>query len=87
MKLDEDDVSIRTWQKVGVAATKMVGPRSNGIRSRKDPVPASAPPSAPASVAGSECGVIDFTKEEVEALLIERMKTKNKFNYKVGFVL
>ncbi|GAB4846221.1 Kinesin-like protein KIN-14C [Ancistrocladus abbreviatus] len=69
----------------------MVGPRSNGVRNGKafsmvnggqDRAPASAPPSAPASNAGSECGGIEFTREDVEALLNERMKTKNKFNYK-----
>lgn len=68
----------------------MVGPRSNGIRTRtfsavngrRESFPASAPPSAPASNSGSDVGGLDFTKDDVEALLIERMKTKNKFNYK-----
>ncbi|GFP79201.1 kinesin-3, partial [Phtheirospermum japonicum] len=36
-----------------------------------------------ASNCGCECGVIEFTKEDVEALLNERLKIKNKFNYKV----
>jgi len=71
----------------------MVGPRSNGIRprqafsavnGRRESFPLSAPPSAPASNAGSDVAGIDFTKEDVEALLNERMKTKNKFNYKVN---
>ncbi|KAL8170234.1 hypothetical protein V2J09_022038 [Rumex salicifolius] len=82
MKLSDDEVSIKTWQKVGVAATIMAGPRSNGFRIRQDPAPASSPSSAPVSVAGSECGGIDFTKADVEALLKERMRTKNKFQYK-----
>lgn len=43
------------------------------------------PNSAPASTVGSECGGIDFTREDVEALLSERMKYKNKFNYKVSY--
>ncbi|XP_057528390.1 kinesin-like protein KIN-14N isoform X2 [Amaranthus tricolor] len=69
----------------------MVGPRSNGIRprqafsainGRRESFPASAPPSAPGSNAGSDVGGFDFTKEDVEMLLSERMKTKNKFNYK-----
>ncbi|MBA0785830.1 hypothetical protein Gotri_006815 [Gossypium trilobum] len=38
--------------------------------------------SAPASNAGSECGGIEFTREDVEALVNEKMKYKNKFNYK-----
>lgn len=66
----------------------MVGPRSNGIRSfsgvngRRESFPASAPPSAPGSNAGSDVGVLEFAKEDVELLLNERMRTKNKFNYK-----
>lgn len=42
-----------------------------------------APNSAPPSNAGSEYGAIDFTREDVDALLNERMKYKNKYNYKV----
>lgn len=41
------------------------------------------PPSGPPSVAGSDCGMIEFTRESVEALLSERSKNKNKFNLKV----
>ncbi|XP_022716966.1 kinesin-like protein KIN-14N [Durio zibethinus] len=40
------------------------------------------PNSAPASNAGSECGGIEFTREDVEALVSEKIKYKNKFNYK-----
>ncbi|XVF70519.1 hypothetical protein PTKIN_Ptkin11bG0168100 [Pterospermum kingtungense] len=40
------------------------------------------PNSEPASNAGSECGGIEFTREDVEALVSEKMKYKNKFNYK-----
>ncbi|KAK1581443.1 hypothetical protein Q3G72_006064 [Acer saccharum] len=38
--------------------------------------------SNPTSNAGSECGTIEFTREDVEALLNEKMKYKNKYNYK-----
>ncbi|KAI5605657.1 hypothetical protein POPTR_001G416300v4 [Populus trichocarpa] len=38
--------------------------------------------SAPPSNAGSEYGGFEFTREDVYALLCERMKYKNKFNYK-----
>ncbi|XP_061984584.1 kinesin-like protein KIN-14N isoform X2 [Populus nigra] len=38
--------------------------------------------SAPPSNAGSEYGSFEFTREDVYALLCERMKYKNKFNYK-----
>ncbi|KAL6999396.1 Kinesin-like protein KIN-14N [Sarracenia purpurea var. burkii] len=41
-----------------------------------------AMPSGPASIAGSDCSSIEFTREDVEALLNEKMKTKNKFNLK-----
>ncbi|MBA0865844.1 hypothetical protein Goshw_015919, partial [Gossypium schwendimanii] len=40
------------------------------------------PESTPVSHAGSECGAIEFTREDVEALVSEKMKSKNKFNYK-----
>lgn len=39
--------------------------------------------SAPPSNAGSEFGGVEFTREDVEALLNERMKHKSKYNYKV----
>ncbi|KAK2984782.1 hypothetical protein RJ640_004607 [Escallonia rubra] len=70
-----------------IGALKMVGP-ANGSRTRQafsvvnggqDLMVAG---SGPASNAGSDCGGIEFTKEEVEALLNEKMKTKNKFNLK-----
>ncbi|GLU23542.1 hypothetical protein SLE2022_395400 [Rubroshorea leprosula] len=38
--------------------------------------------STPASTAGSEYGAIEFTREDVEALLTEKMRCKSKFNYK-----
>ncbi|KAL8502980.1 hypothetical protein ACS0TY_021923 [Phlomoides rotata] len=31
---------------------------------------------------GSDCGVVEFSKEDVEALLNEKLRIKNKFNYK-----
>ncbi|KAJ8428671.1 hypothetical protein Cgig2_006345 [Carnegiea gigantea] len=71
---------------------KMVRPRSNGVKTqqaisavngRRQSFPASAPPSAPGSTDGSDVGSgLDFTKEDIEALLNERMRTRNKFNYK-----
>ncbi|AES89902.2 putative minus-end-directed kinesin ATPase [Medicago truncatula] len=38
--------------------------------------------SAPPSNAGSDYGVIEFTREDVEALLNEKAKKKERFNYK-----
>ncbi|XP_061361242.1 kinesin-like protein KIN-14N [Gastrolobium bilobum] len=40
------------------------------------------PSSAPPSIAGSDYGVIEFTREDVEALLNEKAKRKDRFNYK-----
>lgn len=42
------------------------------------------PSSAPPSNAGSDYGVIEFTREDVEALLNEKAKRKDRFNYKVS---
>jgi len=71
-----------------VGAEKMVGTPING-RTRQaftvvnggghDLGPSSAPPSN----AGSDYGAIEFTREDVEALLNERAKRKDRFNYKV----
>lgn len=83
--VDEDSVDKR--QKIGIS--KMVGP-ANGSRTRQaftvvngglDLHMAGGP--GPGSSAGSECGSVEFTREDVEALLNEKMKTKNKFNLKV----
>ncbi|XP_057457693.1 kinesin-like protein KIN-14N [Lotus japonicus] len=40
------------------------------------------PSSAPPSNAGSDNGMIEFTREDVEALLNEKAKRKDRFNYK-----
>ncbi|KAI4333799.1 hypothetical protein L6164_018561 [Bauhinia variegata] len=40
------------------------------------------PSSAPPSNAGSDCGIIEFTREDVEALLSEKAKRRDRFNYK-----
>ncbi|GFQ04850.1 kinesin-3, partial [Phtheirospermum japonicum] len=63
-------------------------PLDTGIRVRKAFLDINGgqdlpPISGSASDCGFECGVIEFTKEDVEALLNERLKIKNKFNYKV----
>lgn len=42
------------------------------------------PASGPPSNAGSDGGIVEFSKEEVEALLTEKLKTKNKYNTKVS---
>lgn len=38
--------------------------------------------SGPGSIAGSDCGGIEFTREEVDALLNMKIRTKDKFNLK-----
>ncbi|GMI63705.1 kinesin 3, KINESIN-LIKE PROTEIN IN ARABIDOPSIS THALIANA C [Hibiscus trionum] len=79
-----DEVSGEKGQKFGFE--KMVGSASNGrLRLAFSLVNGSqdlSPISTPASNAGSECGVVEFTREDVEALVSEKMKSKNKFNYK-----
>ena len=66
----------------------MVGP-ANGVRARQAFSVVNggqdlAPESGPSSNAGSECGIVEFTKEDIEALLNEKLKTKNRFNLKVS---
>lgn len=41
------------------------------------------PPSGPQNNAESNCSVVEFTKEDVEALVNEKAKLKNKFDSKV----
>lgn len=81
-----DEVSGDKGQRLGFE--KMVGTANNGrLRLAFSLVNGSqdlGPNSAPVSNAGSECGGIEFTREDVEALVNEKMKYKNKFNYKVS---
>lgn len=65
---------------------KMVGTARNGrVRHAFSVVNGGqdlGPSSAPASNAGSECDGIEFTREDVEALLNERPRRKDRFNLK-----
>lgn len=88
-KFDLDEVvPVDKRRKIGVG--KMVGAAANNGRITRQAFSVVnggqdlAPPTGggPASNAGSDCGVIEFTKEDVEALLNEKMKAKNKFNLK-----
>lgn len=76
-------------QKLGFE--KMIGTPNNGrLRLAFSLVNGSqdlGPDSTPASHAGSEYGAIEFTREDVEALVSEKMKSKNKFNYKVSVLI
>ncbi|XP_010443046.1 PREDICTED: kinesin-like protein KIN-14N [Camelina sativa] len=65
----------------------MVGAMANNGRIRSaSPVTNGSkdltPNSAPASTTGSEYGPVEFTRDDVETLLNERIKYKSKFNYK-----
>ncbi|XP_038685654.1 kinesin-like protein KIN-14N [Tripterygium wilfordii] len=77
-----DEMSISRCQKV----EEMVGPTNNGIIRRAFSVVNGGqdllPNSNPTSNAGSEYGGFEFTREDVDALLSEKMKYKNKYNYK-----
>ncbi|GAA0183705.1 microtubule binding motor protein [Lithospermum erythrorhizon] len=48
------------------------------VNGTQDPLPISGMPSC----VGSDCGIIEFTKDEVNALLNEKLRPKNKFNTK-----
>ncbi|XP_031270349.1 kinesin-like protein KIN-14N [Pistacia vera] len=85
-KCNGDEVSNLSWDKEENFGEKMVGTANNG-RLRQafsvvNGVQDLGPNSNPASIAGSECGAIEFTREDVQALLNEKMKYKNKYNYK-----
>ncbi|CAK9142310.1 unnamed protein product [Ilex paraguariensis] len=83
-KYSVDEVSVDKRRKIGVG--KMVG-STNTSRTRQAFTVVNggqdlAAVVRPASNAGSDCGSLEFTKEDVEALLSEKMKTKNKYNIK-----
>ncbi|KAK7257315.1 hypothetical protein RIF29_31193 [Crotalaria pallida] len=79
-----DELFIDQEQQVG--GEKMVETPINGrarlaftvVNGVHDVSPSIAPPSN----AGSDYGVIEFTREDVEALLNEKAKRKDRFNYK-----
>nr|GMD56174.1 kinesin-like protein KIN-14N [Ipomoea batatas] len=81
-KFAVDEVSVDKKRKIG--NTKMPSGVRPGrqafavVNGSADLPPTSGPPSS----AGSDCGVIEFNKEDVEALLVEKLKTKNKYNMK-----
>ena len=88
-KFVDDELLIDKGQQFG--AEKMVGTPINGrtrqaftvVNGGHDLGPSSAPPSN----AGSDYGIIEFTREDVEALLNEKAKRKDRFNYKVSYSL
>ncbi|XP_043689959.1 kinesin-like protein KIN-14C isoform X2 [Telopea speciosissima] len=79
-----DEIPIDKRRRVG--SGKMVGPANSGrTRQAFSVVNAGqdlATAGDPASTASSECGGIEFTLEDVEAILNEKMKGKTKFDYK-----
>jgi kinesin family protein C1 len=80
-------VRLDKWQELGFEK-KMVGTANNGrmrhafsvVNGEEEVGLNSVPPSN----AGSEYGGFEFTREDVYGLLNERMRYKNKFNYKVS---
>ncbi|KAJ4822702.1 Kinesin-like protein KIN-14N [Turnera subulata] len=79
-----DEVLVESWQRLGLA--KMVGKANNGrfrhafslVNGEQELTPSTAP----TSNAGSDYGGIEFTRDDVDALLSERLRYKSKFNYK-----
>ncbi|CAN4125258.1 unnamed protein product [Withania somnifera] len=65
-KMPSTGTGVRTSQALAVV---------NGVA---DLPPASGPPSSE----GSDSGIVEFSKEDIEALLTEKLKTKNKYNIK-----
>lgn len=61
----------------------MVGEMTNGGRIRQS----FAGARDLTSTEGSEYGPVEFTREDVDALLHERIKYKSKYNYKVDLSL
>ncbi|KAM7498813.1 hypothetical protein LguiA_023227 [Lonicera macranthoides] len=80
-KYSAEEISLDKRRKIA----KMVGPANGRSRQAFSVVNGGqdlAVAGGPASNAGSDCGGIEFTREDVEALLNEKMRAKNKFNLK-----
>ncbi|OVA13153.1 Kinesin [Macleaya cordata] len=79
-----DEIPLDKRRKIGSA--KMVGQANSGRTRQAFSVVNVAQDlsmrSDSAGNGGSECGSVEFTKEDVEALVNEKMKGKNKFDYK-----
>lgn len=86
-KYGTDEVTVDKKRKI--ANPRMPTAATGGRPTRQafavvNAAPDLAPASGPPSTAGSDSSpVFEFTKEDVEALLAEKLKTKNKFNTKV----
>lgn len=84
IKFSGDEVSVDKRRRIGSTRTPSgtVGRTQarqafSVVNGGQDPAPNSRPPSS----SGSDCGVIEFTKEDVEALLSEKTGSKNKISY------
>ncbi|KAL6529619.1 hypothetical protein OROGR_015242 [Orobanche gracilis] len=73
-----DKVSVDRRRKMPLNTGLKVRKAFSVINGGSDLPPTSVPPIC----SGSQSGVNEFTKEDVEALLNEKLKVKNKFNYK-----
>lgn len=81
-----DDVPIDKRRRIG--SGRMVGPANSG-RTRQAFSALNVGQDLgsvgnPAGNGSSDCSAIEFTKEDVEALLNEKIKGKTKFDFKVG---
>ncbi|XP_057766506.1 kinesin-like protein KIN-14N [Salvia miltiorrhiza] len=81
-KFSGDEVLVDKRRRIGgtkMSSSSVARPQTRQafsvVNGGQDPPPNSRPPSS------SDCGVIEFTKEDVEALLSEKPGSKNKFNY------
>ncbi|KAL1537899.1 Kinesin-like protein KIN-14C [Salvia divinorum] len=83
-KFSGDEVTVKKRRRIGstkLSSGPVARPQTRQafsvVNGGQDPPPNSRPPGS----SGSDAGVIEFTKEDVEALLSEKPASKNKFNY------
>ncbi|KAI3988244.1 hypothetical protein MKX01_012033 [Papaver californicum] len=88
-KKDQFEIPVDKRRKlVGATTSNMVGQNQNRTRpaltvvNNTSALDLSMTSETARNGGGSECGSIDFTKDDVEALLNEKMKGKGKFDYK-----
>ncbi|QHO02022.1 DEAD-box ATP-dependent RNA helicase 58 [Arachis hypogaea] len=86
MLIDKEQEQVGGETMVGTpinGRSRQVSSLVNGVGDGHDLTIGSTPPSN----AGSDYGIIEFTREDVEALLNEKAKRKDRFNYKIKWVI
>ncbi|KAL8046444.1 hypothetical protein ABFS82_08G179000 [Erythranthe guttata] len=84
-KYSVDEVSVDKRRRIGNAkmppngGTRMQTRQAFSVVNGGQDLP---PTTAPPSHSGSEGGIVEFSKEDIDALLNEKLRIKNKFNFK-----